>query len=112
MLLKALGILSLSLVLISCDPAGTTTKILDGDTLTTLPEGLKGLKVYKVAIDGDGSAIYVATLGGNTTSTQYSSGKASYSVILFDESFGSITKKEIPVKKIIMENDSIIVAEK
>lgn len=111
MTFKKLSLIPLLLLFFTCSDPGTTETLLDGETLQNLPENLKGLKVYNVSL-GEGSSIMVAVLEGKMNSIQYKSGKFSKDVIILEDSWDSSEKREIPVKKIVMENDSIIVAEK
>lgn len=99
------------LLFFTCSEKGTTEIVLNGEASTNLPEDLKGLKIYNVSL-GDGVSIKVATLKGKMNSIQYKNNKSSEDVIIFEDSWDNSEKREIPVKKIIMENNSIIVAEK
>lgn len=111
MIFKRLSLIPLLLWFFTCSAPGTTETILDGEVNANLPEELKGLKVYQVSL-GDGVDIKVAILKGKMNSIQYRSGKYPKDIIVFEDSWDSSEKREIPVKKIVMENDSIIVAEK
>ena len=108
---KIVCLIALSLVLFTCSDPGTTETLLDGERLQNLPEDLKGLKVYKVSL-GESSSIMVAVLKDDMNSIQYKSGKYTKDVIILEDSWDSSEKREIPIKIIVMENDSIIVAEK
>lgn len=92
-------------VVSSCSvDAGHSQPIMDnGD----LPEHLKGLKVDKVGLGG--VDIYVATLPNhNVVSTKYNYGKTHTSVIVILGD--SITNDERIIKgrKILLENDTIV----
>ncbi len=91
----------------SCnEDAGITTKRLNGDE-QYLPEELKGLKIYSVALD-QGGYVKVAVLDNKINSTTYRVRKADESVIILNRQ----TNKLIEVKEILVENDSIIVCRK
>ena len=103
---KFLTLLILLLSLNSCQDAGVTNQRLTGDE-STLPQELKGLKVYTVSI-GDGHYVRVAVMNNQPVSTTYQSGKIQQSVILVNKE----TERSINVESIISENDSIIVIKK
>ena len=96
-------------IFLACEPKGSATMLLTGEE-ATLPEELKGLKVYNVAYTNDGSYIKVAVLGGKVNSVQYPVGKHQESAIIVDNS--GYTRREITVKGIILENDTMIIARK
>ena len=103
---KIFIILTSLLILSSCDDPGTVRKELTGFE-SNLPEELKGLKVYNVAIE-NGNHIKVAFMEGfNSKSLIYRSGKIDETTIIL-ESSGRV----IRVKEIISENDSIMVIKK
>lgn len=95
-------------LLLSCEAPGVATQELSGGE-STLPEELKGLKVYSVSV-GEGSYVKVAVLNNTVNSLDYSKGKTRESVIIV-ENFG-YDRREIKIKEIVMENDSMIVARK
>lgn len=103
---KILLTLLLTLTLTSCQDAGVTRQVLNGDE-PVLPEELKGLKIYSVSC-GQGVFVKVALLNNQVVSTTYKSGKTQQSVILLDNK----TKRTINVESIISENDSIMVIKK
>lgn len=94
-------------VFTSCfDAAGVTSKRLHGDE-QTLPDELKGLKIYKVST-GDGNYVIVAVLDGKLNSTTYQEGKVTESTVIFNRQNGKL----IEVSQILVENDSVIVCRK
>lgn len=92
--------------LISCDDSGMTSKKLNGDE-QSLPEELKGLKVYNVSTGG-GAYVNVAILEGKVNSTTYQVGKITETTIILDSKSG----RAIQVNNILIENDSLIVCRK
>jgi hypothetical protein len=106
--MKKIIIIGLLGLLLSCERSGETTQLLDGSE-ASLPEALKGLKVYSVSL-GDGGFIKVAMLNDKISGISYPSGKTTQSVAILDNS--QISQRSISVKEIISENDSIIVARK
>ena len=102
---KLLSILGL-FTLLACSPEGTTETRLTGDE-NTLPNELKGLKVYDVSL-GNGDYVKVAVLNNNTNSTTYRDGKIDKNIIVVDRR----SQKVINVEDIIMENDSLIICRK
>ena len=99
-------LLLVSLLFISCQEAGVTSQSLSGSE-QTLPDELKGLKVYNVSI-GSGGYVKVAVLNNGINSTTYKSGKTHKSII----TVYSNTTQEFQKEDIISENDSIIVLRK
>ena len=100
------GVICSSFIL--CSPAGTIENYQTMDD-NLLPAELKGLKVYNVSLGGGNAMrIAVVTNSAGTTAT-YSDGKTSSATLKTADSF---SPREIPVKEIIMENDSMIVARK
>lgn len=77
---KLIAVLLLSVLLFGCSKIGTTELKLTGSE-PNLPEELKGLKVYTVAIDNEGSFIKVALLNGQVNSTTYQVGKITETVV-------------------------------
>jgi hypothetical protein len=73
----------------------------------TLPQELKGLKVYRVSC-GEGEYVKVGILNNQAISTTYQAGKIQQSVILVNKE----TTRTINVESIISENDSIVVIKK
>ena len=103
---KTFIILTSLLILSSCDDPGTVRQELTGFE-SNLPEELKGLKVYNVAI-GNGNKIKVAFMEGyKSRSLTHRSGKIDETTIVL-ESSGRVIK----VKEIISETDSIMVIKK
>jgi hypothetical protein len=102
---KLLSILGL-FTLLACSPEGTTETRLNGDE-KTLPNELKGLKVYSVSL-GNGDHVKVAVLNNNINSTTYREGKVDKNIIVVDRR----SQKVINVEDIIMENDSLIICRK
>lgn len=98
--------LLLTLTLTSCQDAGVTSQVLNGDE-PVLPEELKGLKIYSVSC-GEGVFVKVAVLNNQAVSTTYKSGKSQQSVVLINNK----TERTINVESIISENDSIVVIKK
>jgi len=87
--------------LLFCDPPGTTVLEIRGDE-EALPTELKGLKVYRVSYDNEGNSMMIAVLDRNNMVT------TGNSIVLVDNS--GWDKREIEIKNIIMENDSMIIA--
>lgn len=106
-LTKAFFILLVSCCLfISCDDAGTTSKKLNGDE-QSLPDELKGLKIYSVSTGG-GNYVEVAVLDGKVNSTTYQVGKIQETTVIVNKQNGKL----IEVSQILVENDSVIVCRK
>ena len=99
--MKLLIALIAASLLLSCEAPGTTKLTLKGDE-DALPPELKGLKVYSVVYDSSGNCMNIAVLDRNNMVT------TGNSVVLVDNS--GWDKREIEIKKIIMENDSMIIA--
>jgi hypothetical protein len=103
---KAFIILTSLFLLSSCEDPGVTRQELTGNEVN-LPEELKGLKVYNVAVE-NGNQIKVAFMEGfKSSSTSYRNGKIDETTILLES-----TGRVIKVKEIISETDSIIVIKK
>ncbi len=77
---KLLLIVLVASVLFGCVDAGTATQKLNGNE-PTLPDELKGLKVYSVSL-GDGDAIKIAILNGTVNSATYTEGKVAETTIV------------------------------
>lgn len=92
-------------LLVSCGVPGTSNQTLNGNE-QYLPEELKGLKVYSICTSE--GYINVALFNGNVNSIMQQSGKTQVNTILLNNS----NNKIIPIDKIILENDSIVVASK
>ncbi len=103
--MKKLLILVLTLTLFSCSQKGETINLLNGNE-NNLPDELKGLKIYNVST-GSGNAVKVAIIDNKINSTTYRKGKITESVIIINND-----NREIIVKEVIIENDSIIVCRK
>ena len=99
-------ILIVSILLTSCQDKGETSLYLSGKE-NTLPDELKGLKVYSVST-GAGTYVKVAILDGQINSTTYSVGKFEESTIILNRQNDQI----IEVSQVIMENDSLVVCRK
>ena len=100
---KILTFLFCIALLTSCEDKGVTKQWLSGDE-STLPQELKGLKVYRVSC-GEGEYVKVGILNNQVVST---TGKVQQSVILVNKEVA----RTINVESIISENDSIIVIKK
>lgn len=92
-------------ILMSCDDPGTTVLLLNG-TEKALPDELKGLRVYKVAIDSCDTYINVAVMTG---STAIGAPRGVESVVVDN---GWDAPRSIKVSEIIFENDTMIMARK
>ena len=101
-----LMIIALVIGVTSCDDPGYTRLRLQGDE-KNLPEELKGLKVYTVAID-KGKYIEVAVMNDKVNSTTYQSGKSTQSIVILNKQ----GNKLIEVSSVLMENDSLIICRK
>jgi hypothetical protein len=98
-------------ILLSCDPAGQTEIIMDGDLVNrNLPEELKGLKIYKVCTGND-TYVKVAVLDGKLNSITYPESKTYLTSITLTK-VEAVDNYSIPIIEIISETDSIIVARK
>jgi len=96
----------IALLTISCEDKGVTKQWLSGDE-STLPQELKGLKVYTVSC-GKGEYVRVGILNNQVISTTYQVGKTQQSIILVNKE----VTRTINVESIISENDSIVVIKK
>ena len=103
---KILTCLILLCLLTSCEDKGITQQWLSGDE-STLPQELKGLKVYRVSC-GEGVYVRVGILNNQVISTTYPDGKVQESIILVNKEVA----RTINVESIISENDSIVVIKK
>lgn len=99
-------ILIVSILLTSCQERGKTSVYLSGNE-NTLPNELKGLKVYNVST-GTGTYVKVAILDGQVNSTTYDVGKVEESTIILNRQNDQI----IEVSQVIMENDSLVICRK
>jgi hypothetical protein len=109
--MKAIKFLLITLVLVivtSCDPAGETTQYLTGEE-QTLPDELKGLKVYTVSI-GNGNYVKVAVLNGQTNSSTYNVGKTQHTTIVVNKD--RYNERVIEAEEILSETDDIVVIKK
>jgi len=104
--MKRLLIIAIVLILSSCTPKGVAIQRTNGNE-KTLPDELKGLKVYDVSI-GEGDYIKVALMNGKSNSTRYMVGKIHETTIIIN----SGEKRLINAKEIISETDSILVIKK
>jgi hypothetical protein len=91
--------------LIGCNPPGHTTQQLQGDE-ASLPAALKGLKVYRVAVE-NGVYAYVGVMDEEVNSIT-TTGKHGFSTIIVREQQNA----EYKVKSIVMENDTLIMFKK
>jgi hypothetical protein len=106
---KLLLLMAMPLLLVSCYEPGHTTQSLQGDE-KLLPEELKGLKIYDVATSG-GRSLKVGILKNQVVGSQYYNinGKYLEECLLIQK---DKSPKVITVKRVISENDSIIVIQK
>jgi hypothetical protein len=95
--------LILCLSFISCHEVGKTSNVLTGQE-QSLPNELKGLKIYNVSLGNDGY-VKVAILDNNVMSLTESHNDETKSLLI-------LNKNKIKVKEILIENDSIIVCRK
>lgn len=105
---KLITLITLIITFTSCSDPGSTRVTLSGNE-STLPDELKGLKVYKVATDGLGY-VKVAVINNQINSTTYMVGKTQETTLIINNQ--TTTPKVIQVKNIIMENDSLIICRK
>lgn len=106
--MKKLWIFSLLFVIcVLCEPAGVST-VIEMD-VKYLPEHLKDMKVYTVSI-GDGQYVYVAEMN-STINSVCTTGKGSKATLILDKGF-SMSQREIEIKSVILENDTMIIARK
>lgn len=97
------------ITLSGCIDKGEVTSSLNG-TESNLPEHLKGLRVDRVGI-GSGNEIYVATFPGHDViSTQYQTKESNKRVVVILPA--KDTTRNIKIKEILFENNSIILAKK
>ena len=110
---KYLALLPIILLgaLLSCGAPGDSELILsDGIAQGKLPEELKGLKIYSVCIR-DGQDVKIAVLDGKISTLSDFSGKTEKHTITLTK-VEAVDNYSIPIKEIISETDSIIVARK
>jgi hypothetical protein len=93
--------LILCLSFISCQEVGKTSNVLTGQE-QSLPNELKGLKIYNVSLGNDGY-VKVAILDNNVMSLTETHNHETKSLLILNK---------IKVKEILIENDSIIVCRK
>ena len=103
--MKKIIFLSLLVLFAGCFDKKGNTEITVLEKEESLPDELKGLKIYNVTIDDNGNTIKIATLpeDGYVNSLTYRVGKHSETVIILDN------KETIYAKEIISANDSILV---
>lgn len=94
---------------ICCITPGQTTQSLTGNE-QNLPEELKGLKVYTVAVS-EASTMKIAVLKNQVIATQEVNGKDVNDVVIINEGTSG-NKRVIEVSEIVSENDDIIVCRK
>lgn len=104
---KVIFVLVLLVTLMSCE-RGVTNVTLNGNE-NSLPQELKGLKVYNVSL-GTLSDIKVAVLNGQVNSVTYPVGKTRQTTIIVKSENGNI--RMIEYKEIISETDEVIVIRK
>lgn len=102
-----LSIIALAISIVSCTYNPGETKIRLKGNETSLPEELKGLKVYSVEIE-NGTYIKVAVMADKVNSTTYKVGKYDESLVIVNKQ----NNKVIPISSILMENDSLIICKK
>lgn len=105
---KLITLITIILTITSCSDPGSTRVTLNGNE-STLPDELKGLKVYNVATDNLGY-VKVAVLNNQINSTTYTVGKTQQTTLIINNN--QTTPKVIQVKNVIMENDSLIICRK
>ncbi len=103
-----LAILFLIFIAISCAEKGTTRQKLNGNE-ATLPDELKGLKVFTVATGG-GNYVKVAVLNGQVNSLTYPVGKYQQTTIVLNKD--CYNERTIEADKILFENDEMILIKK
>jgi len=91
---KLFVLLFLSVLMFGCSTKGESVQHLNGSE-TNLPEELKGLKVYSVAIDDDGTYVKVAVLNGHVNSTTYQVGKVQETTIQVEANPETIPNPEV-----------------
>lgn len=107
--IKVFAIVFLLFMAISCgDDAGVTKQRLQGNE-QQLPDELKGLKVYVVSTGG-GNYVKVAVLGDQVNSSTYQVGKIQETTIVIRKDH--YDERQIEVKEILMENDSLMLVRK
>jgi len=101
-------IASFIILISSCAEKGTTHQKLNGDE-ATLPDELKGLKVFTVAT-GDGNYVKVAVLNGQVNSLTYPVDKYQQTTIVLNKD--RYNERTIEADKILFENDEMILIKK
>ena len=104
---KIITLITLIMTITSCADPGTHRVTLNGNE-STLPDELKGLKVYNIATDK--GFVKVAVMNNQINSTTYTVGKTQQTTLIINNN--QTTPKLIQVKNIIMENDSLIICRK
>lgn len=104
---KIITLITLIMTITSCAEPGTHRVTLNGNE-STLPDELKGLKVYNIATDK--GFVKVAVMNNQINSTTYTVGKTQQTTLIINNN--QTTPKLIQVKNIIMENDSLIICRK
>jgi hypothetical protein len=106
--MKSKFVLGLLLIvsMVSCADPGVSSQRLSGNE-STLPDDIKGLKVYRVSLGG-GEYVKVAVLDNKINSTTYKVGKHEESIIVLNKETSSL----IEVKGVLYENDSIVIFKK
>lgn len=92
--------------LTACGHTGETIVRLNGNE-AALPAELRGLKVYRVQLEG-GNWCRVAVLNGTVNSVTHTTGKLLTTTIIINGN----TSRTITAKQILSETDSIIVIKK
>ncbi|MFA5207443.1 MAG: hypothetical protein WC428_02185 [Candidatus Paceibacterota bacterium] len=103
-----LFVLFFAIIAVSCAEKGTTRQKLNGDEVT-LPDELKGLKVFTVATGG-GNYVKVAVLNGQVNSLTYPVGKYQQTTIVVNKD--RYNERLIEADKILFENDEMILIKK
>lgn len=95
-----------TILFFSCETPGTSELRLTGKE-ESLPNELKGLKVYLVST-GEGGYVKVAVLNHKINSLTYADGDSEESTLLIN----SIENHKIKISKILFQNDSLIICKK
>lgn len=98
--------LLVSILFSSCQDGGNVEEQLTGNE-QDLPKELKGLKVYRVSLKGEGF-VKIAVLNNNINSTAYQVNKSQENVIILNKNTGKLMQ----VSEVLLENDSIVVFRK
>lgn len=111
-MLKIFMVVFFTTLLVSCEKQGDSELLMDGkNSSLNLPEDLKGLKVYKVCVGLD-EYIKVAVLNGEVKSVNELAGKTYRNTIILTKEESEERFFMIPIDKILLENDTVIMARK